>query len=112
MAASVHRRSHRFCRFVLPGGRVMARSILARPSGWLRRSALVLAATALACWLGTQPSVAADSAADNNKGPALSTEWVGIPKQETRPQEYSVTKPDPNAQMLVQATEIHYDYSN
>jgi LPS-assembly protein len=90
---------------------MMAGSIPARPSCGLRR-ALVLAATALACWLGVRPTAAADAAADNNKGPALSTEWVGIPKQQTRQQEYSVAKPDPNAQMLVQATEIHYDYSN
>src|SRR5262249_45443366 len=90
----------------------MAGSIPARPSCWLRRRDAALAVTVLACWLGAQPTPAAGSAGGNNKGPGLSTGWGGIPKQQPRPHEYSLTKPDGDAQMLVQANEIHYDYSN
>src|SRR5262249_36638328 len=91
---------------------MMAGSIPARPSCWLRRRDAALAVTVLACWLGAPPTLAADSAGGNKKGPALSTEWGGLPKQQPRPHQTRNTNAHPNAQMLVQATEIHYDYSN
>jgi LPS-assembly protein len=90
----------------------MAGSTAARPRSRLHRGSLVLSLAWIACWLGAQPADAAEPGAEKNKGPALSTEWVGIPKQQPRSREYSVSKPDADAQMLVQANEIHYDYSN
>jgi LPS-assembly protein len=90
----------------------MAGSTAPRSHSWLRRGGFALLSAWIACWLGAQPGHAAPAGEKKSTGPALSTEWVGIPKQQARPRDYNPTKPDPNAQMLVQATEIHYDYAN
>src|SRR5262249_25031869 len=112
VAAGAGRRADRFRRAAVPGGRVMAAAAAARPTARVRRAAVALAAAACAvCWLAAQPAAGAEDP-DKVKGPALSTDWVGIPKQQPRPHDTRLTTPDGDAQMLVQANEIHYDYSN
>ena len=46
--------------------------------------------------------------------PTLPQDWVGIPKttRSTNPSEIAAAAKNPNAQMLVRADEIHYDYTN
>ena len=76
------------------------------------RASFVLLLACMLAWIGVQQASAADALDEKGKGPSLETEWVGIPKQAPRRPDYHPTKADPNAQMLVQANEIHYDYAN
>ena len=82
----------------------MAVPTTARPPSWRPRCPIRVVAVgfivslAMGALLGASPAVAQD--------PLLQQSWVGIPKPVTPPPE----KPD--AQMLVQAAEINYDYTN
>jgi len=83
----------------------MAAPTTARPNACGRRLGLALLAAGLASWLAAGPASA------QMKPPAMSKDWVGIPKQNSARGPHP-TKPAGDAQMLVQADEIHYDYTN
>jgi LPS-assembly protein len=90
----------------------MAISTTARPVRvhWKRRSGTVAPSVILllifaACFAPQAALAQAGPSSQPNSG-FLQT-WVGVPSQPPAP----VPK-DPNAQMLVKADELHYDYAN
>jgi len=48
----------------------------------------------------------------SNPNPSFNQDWVGVPKQPAGASGLDIRKKDPNAQMLVKADELNYDYSN
>ena len=105
LAAGAGRRPDGICRVVVPGGRVMARSPpLVRASSWRQRVArrcvliLLVAATLVA---GCCARCARRRSAQHPDFP-----------QRPPPRRSRRRPPRDKAPMLVQATEIHYDYTN
>jgi LPS-assembly protein len=84
----------------------MALLTTARPPSWRGRcrttavASICVASLALGFGPGARPALAQDG--------ALMQTWVGIP----RPQQRAPTPDNPNAQMLLQANEVNYDYTN
>jgi len=48
----------------------------------------------------------------SNPNSSFNQDWVGVPKQPAGASGLDIRKKDPNAQMLVKADELNYDYSN
>ncbi len=48
----------------------------------------------------------------SNPNSGFNQDWVGVPKQPAGATGLDIRKKDPNAQMLVKADELNYDYSN
>src|SRR5262249_24838268 len=106
--SSAGRRTDGGRRLAAHGGRVMAGATIARPSlaRWLATAAAlvcILAATAVGVWLSAKPAEAQQFLdAPARRGGYNSPSAVQLQR----------SRNDPNAQMLVTADEIQYDYSN
>jgi LPS-assembly protein len=94
----------------------MAIATTARPTRvrWHRRSGTVAPGAALLLMLAacfTPRAALAQAGPNEAPNTGFTQTWVGVPSQPSSPG-VNVTKRDPNAQMLVKADELHYDYAN
>src|SRR6185436_7708874 len=97
---------------VVPGGWVMAVVTTARPM-WVLSRRLRLETVSLLLAVAAVGAVGLRPAAAQTPNAGFGQNWVGVPAAgQTASSGISAGKRDPNAQMLVKADRINYDYSN